>query len=344
MSGDPNFDSGTSDYDIWSPLTINAPSGTTIASLSVAGYANYTGIDNLDVCQSPAIASVEVTQAIQQYQTLADLKTSLQANGEPPVPIIAGKQAALRTYFNPVQSVSNITLKLSGVSTSSQSLALQPNCQPQDQRAHNNNCPSVDFYFTPPSGSWTATLDVLDSSGNVLEEEALPFKSRSTNALRLLSASICYAKDASGNWSSCGDPLTVFNTISMLKKLAPSSNVYEESSGIQTGADLASFASGNGTYDVDRWQDDALKALNDDRAWGGNFLDYLLGRRTTYFGVVLPAPQFPDTPETDTLYPFGGDRLHRRVYRDRTDELAAGELHGYRPVCGGSRDRPHVDP
>ena len=217
-SGPANYDSATGVYDIWSPIQVNSNNGSSITSITVTGYANYTGIDNLNVCQAARINSVEITQAIQQYQSLADLKASLQANGEPPVPIISNKPAVLRVYLSEVEDVTNVTVRLSGVSNETKTQTLQPNCNDTAQRAGNNGCQSMDFYFTPPSGKWQATLDNLDSSGNVLQEEVLNVKSRDTNSIWLSGVSVCDSKDASGNWL-CGNAQALQGMLTLLEEV-----------------------------------------------------------------------------------------------------------------------------
>jgi hypothetical protein len=285
VSGDPNFDTGTSVYDVWSQLTITAPSDTVITTLNVAGYANYTGIDDLNVCQSPALAAVEPTQAIQQYQLLSDLKTSLKANGQPPVPMVAGKPAALRLYFTPVQTVSNVTVNLSGVSTDSKSVTLLPTCQPEDQRAGTGGCQSVDFYFTPPTGSWTATIDVLDSSGQKIEEEVLPFTSVTTASLRVRGVSICDSNDSTGT-PQCGQASDILSNTALIGKIFPAPSVTVDATSSLVFRDVTDTT----TYKdpLDWW---VASASGVNSLWGvyDHIGDFLAGRRTTYFGMTRAA-------------------------------------------------------
>jgi hypothetical protein len=243
----------------------------------------------LDVCQAINIDSVEITQAIQQYQTLSALQTSLQTNGEPPVPIISGKPAVLRVYFQEVEDVTNVTVQLSGISTQSQNpqtIALQPNCADVDQRAHNNGCPSMDFYFTPPSGSWQATLDVLDSSGNVLQEQVLTVNSRDTNSLRLNAVSVCDAKDATGNWL-CANASALLGNTTLLSKIAPTNTVALNITNDVVREDSATFPLDQNGNPTDWW----FAAVNDVNALYGLFDsigDFLADRYTTYFGQIRP--------------------------------------------------------
>jgi hypothetical protein len=289
ISGPANFDTATGVYDMWSQLSITAPSGTPMTSLSVTGYANYTGVDNLNVCQSAHIASVEITQAIQQYQALSDLKTSLQTNHEPPVPIIAGKPAVLRVYFDAVQSVNNVTVHLTGVTDQTRNLALQPNCTPQNQRAHAGGCQSMDFYFTPPSGSWTATLDVIDTTGNVLEEEALPVTSRSTDSLRLRGVSVCDALDAAGNWL-CANAADLLARTGLITRIAPTSQVTADVTSHIVQRDIVASVNACASRDSNCWWNDTVHDISGLYGLFDTVGDFLVGRRTTYFGMIRPAP------------------------------------------------------
>lgn len=289
-TGPANFDSGTGVYDTWSPISVQASNGSTITSLAVSGYANYTGIDNLNVCQSPVIDSVEITQAIQQYQTLSDLKATLTSTGEPPVPVIANKPAALRLYFSQVQNATPVTVNLSGVSTDSQSITLQPNCTDLNQRSSTNGCQSLDFYFTPPSGAWSATLDVVDGNGNTVQEEVLNVNSRATDSLWLRAVSVCDTQDASGNWdASCENPADLLGMTALLEKLAPTSSVTADTTNYLVTRNVGSYPFLTPLNGFPNWWSDVVRDVDNNYGvfdWVG---DQLAGRRTTYFGMIRPS-------------------------------------------------------
>ncbi len=234
-----------------------------------------------------------MTQAIQQYQTLADLKTSLGSAGEPPVPVISGKPAVLRTYLNPVQAVSNVTVQLSGVAGGSKPVTLDPNCTPELQRSGGNGCQSVDFYFTPPKGSWNATLNVMDGSGKVIETEALNFKSRDTSSLLLRGVSVCDARDASGAWL-CADASDLLARTSLVTKVVPTGVVNVNITGETVQQDYTAYPDVSNWWPATVHQVGSLYGLFDAAA------DFLSNRRTTYFGMVRPAPT-DGTPD-----PLGG--------------------------------------
>jgi uncharacterized repeat protein (TIGR03803 family) len=170
------------------------------------------------------IAAVEFTQSIQVYQGLDDLKTALSANGEPPMPIISGKPAVMRVYFTAVDKATTVSLQVGGVVSQTKTIDLQPDCEPSDQRAHNSSCPSLDIYFTPPSGPWTADLVLNDAAGNQLQHETLTVTSRDTAGIHLLGASVCDSKSGLFSWN-CGDPTNLIGRTELLARMMPTNSV-----------------------------------------------------------------------------------------------------------------------
>jgi hypothetical protein len=232
--GDP-----TGDYSNWSPLSIQVP-GKKIKRLNVIGGPNYTGFDNLKVCRSVSIDSVELTQAIQQWQKLDDLKTDLQ-DREPPVPIIAGKPAALRVYLERVQTVTQVKVEVSGAVTGSKNISHQPGCTTEKQRLRSGGCTSGDFYFTPPEGNFDITVKVRDASNNELDSHTLQFKARTTNGLKLKAVSVCDAKDVSGNWL-CAQASALTARTGVLRKIAPTASVTVETTANRVTRETSSYA------------------------------------------------------------------------------------------------------
>ena len=98
------------------------------------------------------IAAVEFTQVIQQYQALDDLTATITDYSEPPVPILSGKPGVMRVYFTRLKDATDVTLTVTGTVAGMKAMNLPPDCAPSDARVHLENCPSMDFYFTPPSG------------------------------------------------------------------------------------------------------------------------------------------------------------------------------------------------
>jgi uncharacterized repeat protein (TIGR03803 family) len=171
------------------------------------------------------IAAIEFTQSIQVFQNLSDLKTSLSANGEPPMPMISGKPAVMRVYFSSVKTATTVSLQVTGIVSQTKTIDLQPDCDPSDQRAHYNSCPSLDFYFTPPSGSWTTDLVLNDVSGNELQHETLTITSRDTAGIHLLGTAICDSQVPGSSTWNCGDPTLLIGRTELLARLMPTNSV-----------------------------------------------------------------------------------------------------------------------
>ncbi len=182
--GNYDISSGQQYYSNWSPVILQTSSNQ-ISSISITSSGpplnNFLGLDELVYCVAPAIDGVELTQSIQQYQTLSQLQGSLSSTGSPPVPMIAGKRATMRVYTKTVTAPANlnVTLNIPGVVNNlTKSVSVVPNCPPSSQRTQ-TNCSSVDFYFDPPAGSWIpATLTVTDPSGQWCRSSRIRLPSR----------------------------------------------------------------------------------------------------------------------------------------------------------------------
>ena len=251
---------------------------------------NFLGIDDLTVCRALTIDSVEMTQAIQQIEPLSQLKTDLAATGEPPVPVIAGKPGTMRVYMSDVDDVTDVTVKLTipGVITQSKDVEIVPGCTAAKQRLLSNSCLSTDFYFTPPAGTWTATLDVTDKvTGNSLEQEVLPFKSRTTNALRLLGVSVCDSTLL--GIPLCGLAPSLLGKTALLEKIAPSATVSLSLTGNVVRRDISLYCPDpvNNCNDGLWWE---KTAADINRLYTNLYaaLDLLASQRTTFFGMARP--------------------------------------------------------
>ncbi len=184
--GDPN---GT--FNKWDPLGVQTDENV-IKSVRVSGNVNQTGIDDLTVCRSLRIHSVEITQAIQVWQTLDELKDDLEDDGAPPVPIVALKPTALRVYLDEVDTVTEVRvqLRIPGL-ISDKTITLQPGCTPEEIRKQQNKCLSVDFIFGTPEDSWFAIVKLFDSDDNEIQSLEFTLTSRTSRALKLVPVSVC---------------------------------------------------------------------------------------------------------------------------------------------------------
>jgi uncharacterized repeat protein (TIGR01451 family) len=287
-AGAPNFNNSTQLFDTWGFLSVNS-TGNKIAKVTLSGQVNETGIDDLKVCTIIGVDSVEVTQAIQQYQTLADLKASLTANGEPPVPIVSGKPAVLRVYLDQVDAVGTVTVKLSGVATESKTMTVAPNCGPLSQRAQTSACRSMDFYFTPPTGNWTAQLDVLDSSANVLESSTLNITSRDTGVLHLRGVTVCdspkVAGATTGDWN-CALGSNLIGLTGLVSKLYPTNLVTTSGTRLSVYLDVTNETDPDGD-----WWDNVVKEVASNYGLFELANDLQSKSYTIYFGMIRPLNQ-----------------------------------------------------
>lgn len=273
--GDPN---GT--YSGWAPLEVQV-SGQKIKRLTVVGGPNYTGFDNLKVCSSIGVDSVEMTQAIQQWQSIADLKADLQGDREPPVPLVAGKPAVMRVYMQQIGSVTPVTVEVSGAINASRVVALQPQCTVEKQRLRQDGCVAADFYFTPTAGNFDLTVQVRDATNAITEVHQLPLTARETNALKLKAVSVCDDQDGNGNWL-CGAASVLANSAGVLRKIAPTRSVTVETTSSQVRLLTSAYA------DIDAWWDATtaeIANLHGIFDWASG----ALGTTVKYYGMIRPA-------------------------------------------------------
>lgn len=231
VNGPPNFNQGrggdpTGQYNRWDLLRLEVDSSR-ITRVTVTGAINQTGIDDLKVCRRNGIDTVEFTQAIQEIQDLDELKADLAGDGEPPVPLVRGKPAALRVYFSELQTASTVTVEanLDGQRTS-KSVRLQPNCDREEQRLQAAGCQSVDLYFTPRSPRFDAEVTVRNQQGTVIERHELPLRTRDTEPIVLFAVRVCDTRNAAGTWQCANNYASrLTGLVTPLRKMAPTDRV-----------------------------------------------------------------------------------------------------------------------
>ena len=276
-------------------------------------WVNYTATITTDIEAEIPIHSIEVTQAIQQWQTLTNLKDCLQAGitgtcqaGEPPVPIIANKPAVLRVYMNEVAQDTTYTVEVSGsVSASPPTITstVEPGCGPENQRRWDGACRSFDFYFTPPAGQWNVTVTVLDSSGNQLETEPFSFSSRTAQSLVLDAVWVCDA--LVGTWQ-CGPATVLPVELGLIRKLFPTSSVTAQ---VTNDRVLLNFAPYPSMYPSSSPDDVELQWWVDmQRRVAGLYQRYGApspGQYVNFHGIVRP-----DEPGTGSIKGIGVPSSH----------------------------------
>ncbi len=277
--GDPN---GT--YNKWDLLTLQVDANE-ITSVKVYGNENQTGIDDLKVCKSLKIHSVEFTQAIQEWQTLEDLQSDLSGDQTPPVPIVAGKPVALRVYMEEVKTVTQVRVQISGVASQEKTITLQPNCTPEQSRRQENNCSSADFFFTPPTGNWTVTVKTFDKNNNEVESQDFSLRSEESDPLILRAVPVCDAQDTSNNWQ-CSSANVLGTLIGILRKIAPTHDVHVTYPGHQVRRNTSDYdADGDGTVSSTEMYDWWSDVVADISGLGTEFYYYGMVRQNVPGGV-----------------------------------------------------------
>jgi hypothetical protein len=176
----------------------------------------------INIVPTVQIAAIEFTQAIQEYQVLDELMGSLQTNGEPPVPIVSRNPAVMRVYFTKLKDSTDVKLSATGAISQDQTMNLPPDCRPEAARANLIGCRSMDFYFTPPSGSWSTVLTLEDNQGNQLEQETLNVTSRDTASVLYKAVGVCTVP---GQPTSCQDPSVLLGMMWFANRILPSNLV-----------------------------------------------------------------------------------------------------------------------
>jgi hypothetical protein len=154
---------------------------------------------------------------------------------------------------------------------------LSSNCTPEERRKQENNCNSVNFYFTPPEGPWSVTLKVK-KGGDELESHTFNLTSRKSEAILLKAVSVCGARNQ-GNWQ-CQNPGALASLVSFLRKVAPTDKVSVLFTGMEVRRDIATYPS------ADDWEDATVRDIS--------ALYTLFGaaqpdQETFYFGLYDPA-------------------------------------------------------
>ena len=242
------------------------------------------------VIKPPApIAAVEFTQAIQQYQTLDDLKTTLSASGEPLVPIISGKPLVMRVYYTPLPTVTHYTMVVSGPLSATAFFAALPGCEPADQRARTGVCGALDLYFTPPSGSWSVTLVVNDSSGKQVETETLTIKSRDTGSIGLKALQVCDTNPYSpSKGTACGSPAVLLSNLGYLAATMPTNKVNPQLTSLVVTSNSLPYAHSSSNTPFSDWESSVAQTIDQFYTPTDQVTDYNLNQRTTYFGLYNP--------------------------------------------------------
>lgn len=251
-----------------------------------------------------SIAGIEVTQATQTMLSPTDLEAGLLASvGKPPVPIVAGKPAALRVYLAKVPDTTSAELDVTLPDTSlGAAFTLTPGCTPDNRRRQETaagfQCRSVDAYFTPPEGSWSATVTLKDDHSHVIETHTFPFKSVATRPLSLLPVKVCDAQ--AGADLQCGSLAQFSALLPFIRSTYPGS----VNRAVTLSGPLNRFTATGGW---DQWWIPLLGDIGNLWTADGKPSDVY------YFGVVRS--QLPDPPGTGSIGGGGNTPGHAAAGR-----------------------------
>jgi hypothetical protein len=175
---------------------------------------------------SGPLSGIEFTQAAQTLQSVKELEDQVTDHKNTPIPIVAGKPAVMRVYFNAVQQATDyhITTNAGAFGGTSEDLTvhLEPGCTATQRRDHTNHCESTDFYFIPPQGDWTMSLDIIDAATKSVYKHDFAFTTARSAPLTIVVVPVC-DNEALG---LCGyDPGVDGLTDDLLRAIAPTDNV-----------------------------------------------------------------------------------------------------------------------
>lgn len=260
-------------------LPMQAHALATLADASQVEADADATVSNLSI----QIAAVEITQSIQEYQPITELESRLETSGEPPVPIIAGKPAVMRVYFGKVPSASTVRLQVTGAITATKTFDLQPQCAPEKARNHADGCPSLDFYFTPPTGSWDVHLTLRDEDDTLLQQKTLSVTSRETLALHVRGLAVCDSR-VGAVWA-CGERDNLLGKERLLRRIMPTAAV---SLDLIDDRVLSPMSAEDGGVPIEQLSR-AVKKVGKLYTDADAAADAAAGRVTLYFGVYRGA-------------------------------------------------------
>jgi hypothetical protein len=184
----------------------------------------------------------------------------------------------MRVLFDEVQQTTVYDVQALGAAHGTRIVQLDPGCTLEERREEENNCHSVDFFFTPPQGSWSVTVQVRNHvDGSLVEEHEFNLTSVETVPLFVKPVPVCddiLSPGPPATWT-CGSLFEFARNLEYMRKIFPG-DVF------LAGANAHVFTdTGEVPQDADWWQvvGDQVRSL-----WAAESgLDNVY-----YFGVVRP--------------------------------------------------------
>lgn len=173
------------------------------------------------------LSGIEFTQAAQTLQPVKALEDQVTDHKNTPIPIVAGKMAVMRLYFNAVTQATDFrvhtTLGDYGGSAVDANVHLEPGCTATQRRDNANNCYSTDFYFVPPEGDWSTPVSISDSGDHAVYTHDFHFTSARSVPLTIVTVPVCDYKILA-SWI-CPNDSAVDGLTGLLRAVAPTDSV-----------------------------------------------------------------------------------------------------------------------
>ena len=207
----------------------------------------------------PAIHGIELTQAMQVYQKLADFANTLADTNSPPIPIVAFKPLAIRVVLEKPTSTVNAVIEVvwNGVSLGSKPLTISPSCDPPDTTKVNRDpssrdnaspdCRTADFILkSPTEGENRLLVKLYLPFGNTLvEEQAFFVNARTADTVILGAVNVCATRTA-GNWNCLPTPVRDLRDGAVLmRKIYPTDTVAVVPTGHQVRLEIVNDDDGD---------------------------------------------------------------------------------------------------
>lgn len=200
----------------------------------------------------PNVAHIEVTQAIQQLQTVEQLEADLEDDGDPPVPLVEGKPTAIRvTFEQPATTLTvNVHASIPGVLDQTKAGLLTPGCTKVAQLTQSMNCDTVNFAFVSPDSDFELTVDVIATDGSTLERYVLPFDVTPVREMKVSGVRVC-DQFSGGAWQCENSYMAKLGTdLGLLRKILPTGDLQLFDTGDTIQEDIGNYdADGNGAID-----------------------------------------------------------------------------------------------
>jgi hypothetical protein len=188
----------------------------------------------------PGIHGIELTQAIQVYQTLDELKRQLDRNnGSPPIPLVSYKPLAIRVVLDKVEERTDYIVEAYWNGWPLQvpvALSVSPSCLPpfhdgfNDPSSRENlapDCRTADFFIEGPHpGTHEVRVILKSAEDEVIQDEVLHIRTKESDAVGIGVVNVCADKETDGSWKCVTKPIReVERAARMMREIYPTHQV-----------------------------------------------------------------------------------------------------------------------